>query len=135
MFGELALGASHVVYRRAPQFIMRSPVAHDPVLLSEHLRLMVGMQTVTVALFTEELVVLVRRGPIVDTLLEADLEICHTHAQCVAHICLLLQFQFFWRVGRVCRCLLLKLCGSVRLCEREVRIARFLLERLVLALC
>lgn len=129
---KLAFRTTLVVDRGAAEVIMRHTVAHDSILLGEHLRLVNGLQRVAVGLFSKECVVLVGGRSVVNRAVKAHSEVGDSHSASITNFGLLLQLQLFWRVSLRRRCFVLKLGRPVCLADAEVGVARLLLQGLVL---
>ena len=89
MLLKLALLAALVVDGCAAKLIMRNSVAHNSIFLGQALLLTSFADLSNIFLRCEELIVVVRGRSIVDSWLEADLEVCNAHRMRITECSLL----------------------------------------------
>jgi len=110
---------------------MGYPVPGHAILLRQLLHLTCDTDLGHVALLAEESIVLICSSAVVHDFLEAHLEVSGAHCVRVSHCGLLSERELLGRVCDICTRLILKLCRSVRLRQREVGVARLRLHCLV----
>lgn len=106
MRSELAFVASAVVNGVPAQFIVGDAILVNSVSLGEDLRPMQIRDAFDILVLEEEAVVVVRRRPVIDRLLEAHVEVGHAHRLRVPNLGELLQGQLLRREGLPGHCLI-----------------------------
>ena len=132
---KLAFLDAKVVDRSATELVMRYPVAHDSIFLSQALLLAGWADRNHVFFRLEESIIVVRCRPVVNRRFKTHLEVSHTHRVRITQRGLISKLKLFGSPGWFGRCLILELRWSVWLREGKVWVAWFSLSGLVILGC